>query len=99
MSTNGQIPATITQRVASDCVISVDLDAVKNILITSSELITIMGQKARKFGGWSLKDIIECAAYRLDDGTGQSPASGHGHLFLERFEQTAENVFLVAFGS
>jgi hypothetical protein len=83
----------------SECRVSIDLGAVNNLLVTTSEHITINGQNVHKAGGWTFKDLIECAAFRINDTTGKPLASWHSHLYLEAFTQNAPDVFELFFGS
>jgi hypothetical protein len=86
-------------RQSEDCCISICLDTVAGIFITSAEHIRINSQQVHKAGGWTMKDIIECAAFRINAEGGRPYGSWHDVLWVEGFEQTAENVFEVRFGS
>jgi hypothetical protein len=86
----------------STCHVSIDFEALKTIRITDSQVITINGREARNKGGWTLGDIIDCAAWQPrpnhSGSEGYGYAAWHSHVFLESFEQDGLN-FTLEFGS
>jgi len=82
-----------------ECIINVEVGALSGVKITASERITVNGTEVRNVGGWSLKDIIRCAAHLPSGSAGVGYATWHDVIYAETFEQTGENAFYVGFGS